>query len=161
MGWIWAVKCYRGPSVSLVPCLPQEIQSTGEGGKGCVGLRCFPTTFPAWPNEKSSFLNDNTWQIIPTTDGKSPARFSAGRKPSPGVSQHWKYHLQIKKVTLQPNTTQQLIYVMEKLELLIKNKLKNNIVVDVLTVHKYAHSLHSWGGIFSWRGGGKWSKPGL
>lgn len=83
-----------------------------------------------------------------TTDGKSPAGFSAGRKPSPGVPQHWKYHLQIKKVTSQSNTTQQLIYVMEKPELLIKNKLKNNIVVDVLAVHKYSHSLQNWGGFF-------------
>lgn len=93
--------------------------------------------------------------MILTTDGKSPARRSAGCKPSPGVSLHWKYHLQIKKVTSQPNTTKQLIYVMEKPELLIKNKLKNNIVVDVLTVHKYSHSLHSWWGDFFLEGRGE------
>lgn len=66
-----------------------------------------------------------------------------------------------KKVTSQLNTTQQLIYVVEKPELLIKNELKNNIVVDVLTVHKYAHSLHSCGGGFFLGGEKSWSKPGL
>lgn len=101
--------------------------------------------------------------MILTADGKSPARHSAGCKPSLGVSLHWKYHLHIKKVTSQPNTTQQLIYVVEKPELLIKNKLKNNIVVDVLTVRKYSHSVHSWGGDFFLEGRGevKWSKPRL
>lgn len=44
---------------------------------------------------------------------------------------------------------------MEKPELLIKNKLKNNIVVDVLTVHKYSHSLHSCRGIFFLEGRGE------
>lgn len=36
-----------------------------------------------------------------------------------------------------------------------KNKLINNIVVDVLSVRKYAHSLHNWGGLFFSEGRGK------